>query len=256
MRKRIILTGVIITLLSGGAAAQPAWNVPDPDTLPDDAFGRTVRHGRDLIVKTSSLDRPRCARPGQALWRQRSRLSVLPPDRRNPALRPATSRHLGRLPALHRARERGSHDGGSHQRLHGAQHERQGAAHRRARDEGNAHLHQVHQFRRTGWQVTRRPRCAAAAIARKRRRPEPRPPGLRRDLCGLPRRKRPGAAAKSRGGRQTGRRYRFPPLWGPDSLTMAPEWTARSPLPSLSMPTCPSGPPLKLQRFPSPMRST
>ena len=37
------------------AVAEPAWNVPDPDSLPDDAFGRTVRRGRDLIAKTSSL---------------------------------------------------------------------------------------------------------------------------------------------------------------------------------------------------------
>jgi thiosulfate dehydrogenase len=35
-----------------------AWSVPDPDTLPNDAFGRTVRLGRDLIVRTSSLIGP------------------------------------------------------------------------------------------------------------------------------------------------------------------------------------------------------
>ncbi len=58
MRKWIILTGMIVALLSGGGATQPAWNVPDPDTLPDDSFGRTVRQGRDLIVKTSSLIGP------------------------------------------------------------------------------------------------------------------------------------------------------------------------------------------------------
>jgi thiosulfate dehydrogenase len=39
-------------------ATAPAWTVPDPDTLPDDALGRTVRRGRDLIVKTSSLIGP------------------------------------------------------------------------------------------------------------------------------------------------------------------------------------------------------
>jgi thiosulfate dehydrogenase len=36
----------------------PAWTVPDPDSLPDNAFGHTVRYGRDLIVKTSSLIGP------------------------------------------------------------------------------------------------------------------------------------------------------------------------------------------------------
>jgi thiosulfate dehydrogenase len=40
------------------AAAEPVWNVPDPDSLSEDAFGRMVRRGRDLIVKTSSLIGP------------------------------------------------------------------------------------------------------------------------------------------------------------------------------------------------------
>jgi len=52
-----------------GARAQPAptsaWSVPNPDLLPDDAFGRTVRHGRDLIVKTSSLIGPDAPDPAQ-----------------------------------------------------------------------------------------------------------------------------------------------------------------------------------------------
>lgn len=39
-------------------APASAWTVPDPDTLPDDVFGRTVRHGRDLIARTSSLIGP------------------------------------------------------------------------------------------------------------------------------------------------------------------------------------------------------
>jgi thiosulfate dehydrogenase len=62
---RIIFSIALAALLSASGRAQtvpaataPAWTVPDPDTLPDDAFGRTVRHGRDLIVKTSSLIGP------------------------------------------------------------------------------------------------------------------------------------------------------------------------------------------------------
>ena len=44
-------------------AELPAWAVPNPDGLPDDSFGRTVRRGRDLIVKTSSLIGPDAAEP-------------------------------------------------------------------------------------------------------------------------------------------------------------------------------------------------
>lgn len=73
MLKRIKSAAVMVTLLSAAAAAQPApapaptpasapaasaWTVPDPDKLPDDAFGQEVRQGRDLIVKTSSLIGP------------------------------------------------------------------------------------------------------------------------------------------------------------------------------------------------------
>ena len=37
---------------------QPAWVVPDVDALPDDEWGRTVRHGRDLIARTYALIGP------------------------------------------------------------------------------------------------------------------------------------------------------------------------------------------------------
>lgn len=40
-----------------------AWDIPDPDTLPDDIYGRTVRRGRDLITRTSSLIGPDAADP-------------------------------------------------------------------------------------------------------------------------------------------------------------------------------------------------
>jgi thiosulfate dehydrogenase len=69
MRNRAISTVVIAALLSGGASAQPAtspiWNVPNPDTLPDDAFGRAVGQGRDLITKTSSLIGPDAPDPAK-----------------------------------------------------------------------------------------------------------------------------------------------------------------------------------------------
>ncbi|WP_431282152.1 c-type cytochrome [Humitalea sp. 24SJ18S-53] len=47
------------------AAAPPAWQVPDPDALPDTPFARSVRHGRDLIAKTSSLIGPDNADPAR-----------------------------------------------------------------------------------------------------------------------------------------------------------------------------------------------
>lgn len=47
------------------AAPATAWTVPDPDTLPDDDFGRTVRHGRDLIARTSSLIGPDAPDPAK-----------------------------------------------------------------------------------------------------------------------------------------------------------------------------------------------
>ena len=65
MLVRIISGIALATALSVSSSAQtaptaaaPAWTVSDPDTLPDDAFGRAVRRGQDLIVKTSSLIGP------------------------------------------------------------------------------------------------------------------------------------------------------------------------------------------------------
>jgi thiosulfate dehydrogenase len=50
------------TAFAGDAASAPSkqtpWVVPDVDKLPDDVWGKTVRYGRDLITKTSSLIGP------------------------------------------------------------------------------------------------------------------------------------------------------------------------------------------------------
>lgn len=48
---------------SGGSTTAPAdaappWSPPDPDSLPDTPFGRTVRYGRDLITRTVTLIGP------------------------------------------------------------------------------------------------------------------------------------------------------------------------------------------------------
>jgi thiosulfate dehydrogenase len=66
-----IISGIVlVTLLPVNSRAQttpapttPAWTIPDPDSLPDDSFGRAVRRGRDLIVKTSSLIGPDATDP-------------------------------------------------------------------------------------------------------------------------------------------------------------------------------------------------
>lgn len=47
---------------AGHTAVAPAgWEVPGLDALPDDSYGRTVRRGRDLIARTSSLIGPDAA---------------------------------------------------------------------------------------------------------------------------------------------------------------------------------------------------
>jgi thiosulfate dehydrogenase len=52
--------------LAQSSAASPkgtTWTVPDIDKLPDDDWGRTVRYGRDLVVKTASLIGPEVSDP-------------------------------------------------------------------------------------------------------------------------------------------------------------------------------------------------
>jgi thiosulfate dehydrogenase len=44
-------------------AAEAAWVVPDVDKLPNDDWGRAVRYGRDLIVKTADLIGPEVSDP-------------------------------------------------------------------------------------------------------------------------------------------------------------------------------------------------
>ena len=61
-----VIVGIVLGVAPlAGPRAQRAvetdWNIPDVTALPDDAFGRSVRYGRDLIVKTSSLIGPDAA---------------------------------------------------------------------------------------------------------------------------------------------------------------------------------------------------
>jgi len=64
-----------LTMALGALAASPsptpataslaAWSVPDVDALPEDAWGKTVRYGRDLITKTYALIGPEVADPAK-----------------------------------------------------------------------------------------------------------------------------------------------------------------------------------------------
>jgi thiosulfate dehydrogenase len=44
-------------------AAEAAWVIPDVDKLPNDDWGRAVRYGRDLIVRTAALIGPEVSDP-------------------------------------------------------------------------------------------------------------------------------------------------------------------------------------------------
>lgn len=63
----------MIALAARGAAeappgvAVPVWQVPDVATLPDDAWGRTVRRGHDLIARTAALIGPEVADPSRRI---------------------------------------------------------------------------------------------------------------------------------------------------------------------------------------------
>jgi thiosulfate dehydrogenase len=62
MAKRLLTTALIcFAVVTSAAAAE--WTVPDVDALPMDAFGRTVRAGRDLIVHTAATIGPDAADP-------------------------------------------------------------------------------------------------------------------------------------------------------------------------------------------------
>jgi thiosulfate dehydrogenase len=63
---------VAVIALSPGAAAQdpgmpvsPIWSVPEVDALPDDTYGRLVRHGRDLVTATYAYIGPEVADPAK-----------------------------------------------------------------------------------------------------------------------------------------------------------------------------------------------
>jgi thiosulfate dehydrogenase len=58
---RIVCVGLVVLSLARQAAAVEPWPAPDVDGLADDAWGRAVRLGRDLMVATPSLIGPKVA---------------------------------------------------------------------------------------------------------------------------------------------------------------------------------------------------
>jgi thiosulfate dehydrogenase len=69
MRRFFAWVGAIACLIGAPALAQPTpssqWNIPDPDKLPNDIYGKTVRLGRDLIMRTSSTIGPDAPDPAK-----------------------------------------------------------------------------------------------------------------------------------------------------------------------------------------------
>lgn len=64
----LALTLLFVPLAAPLRAAEPAaitWTAPDPDKLPDDVWGRTVRLGRDLIARTYAHIGPEASDPAR-----------------------------------------------------------------------------------------------------------------------------------------------------------------------------------------------
>ena len=64
MRGFLAMVALIFGILLTDASAEE-WSVPDVDALPMDAFGRTVRLGRDLIVNTAATIGPDASDPAK-----------------------------------------------------------------------------------------------------------------------------------------------------------------------------------------------
>ena len=107
-----------------GMPIDPIWSVPDVGALPDDAHGRLVRRGRDLITATYAHMGSGGLRSRQAVRRQQPGLPQLPPGSRNQTARVAALGFDRPVPALQSANGRADHHRAAREHLHGAQHER------------------------------------------------------------------------------------------------------------------------------------
>lgn len=65
MALALVLLGPAPDQARAGDPVPIAWTAPDPDKLPDDAWGRTVRLGRDLIAHTYAHIGPEVADPAR-----------------------------------------------------------------------------------------------------------------------------------------------------------------------------------------------
>jgi len=253
MLHRIKSAVVIVPLLvSGAAAAQPApapmptaasaWTVPDPDKLPDDAFGRSVREGRDLIVKTSSLIGPDARDParhysGNGLDCQSCHLN-------------AGTQQFG-LPLIgvwgvfptYIARENAVST--LEDRINGCM---ERSMNGKALPPGSPEMKAMLSYIRF---ISAPEKTGQSLVGRAT------PPLKLQDKAGDPVHGQQvftatcaichgangqGQRLDPAEAKETGRRYRFPPLWGRTASMTAPAWIEGSPPPGLSTPTCRSAP--------------
>ncbi|MFC7477265.1 c-type cytochrome [Dankookia sp. GCM10030260] len=242
------------------ATAQPAtaeaWTVPDPDALPNDIYGRTVRRGRDLITRTSSLIGPDAADPamrfaGNGLDCQSCHLQAGSQQFGLPlaGVWGVFPQHIGREDEVRTLEERVN--GCMERSMNG----------RPLPVEGPETKAILISIRHTG-----APERVGQSLHGRGSPPLPLP-----GRAAAPARGRQVFAetcaachgAEGEGQRleaaeaaETGRRYRFPPLCARTATTTAPGWRASSPPRASSTPTCRSAPPSRRRRSPPRTPST
>ena len=204
----------VITALD--AQSPPStWSVPDVQALPSGAWRDTVLYGRVLFSDTATVIGPEVRDESmrfagnnlscQSCHLQGGTQQVLHPH----------GWRLRHLPDVHRARERSPDDRGPHRRLHGAQHERTGAAGRRKGDEGAGCLLPVSEHWRPDRETGGRPGHAGIAAPDRAASPDHGAEVYAQrcvachqaDGRGI----RNGIAGDAKG-------YLYPPLWGQDSF--------------------------------------
>ena len=121
----------------------PIWTVPEIGALPNDAYGRLVRRGRDLVTATYAYIGPEVADPAKRYAGNNLACGNCHLQGGDEEVRHCPVRPLRRLPGLQRPLGHGSHARGPPQFLHDPQHERASAAARLAGDGSAGCLREV-----------------------------------------------------------------------------------------------------------------